>query len=153
MSGIEMTVGVVGGIVAPIVKRQIRLRRDDHSGTETGWLKTLHPGQGYRYERADLQRGSLEHLAHELETAGLFGLPVEDPPAGEDIYGQDTIIRVDLPQEKWANGAPRACLHAGSRVHATEAQKAVFAQAIHIINTAAQHWPLHAVPEADYPRA
>jgi len=77
--------------------------------------------------------GENAKLIDELETI-LKGLPIENPPGSEDIYGLDISILYGSANVEWANGGPAGCSGGTSAVHATAEQKAQFKRAVEIVS-------------------
>lgn len=63
----------------------------------------------------------------------LKGLPTEQPPGSEDIYGLDTGIAFGSDDLMWMNGGPAGCGGGTSTVQATEEQKVQFKRAVKIV--------------------
>lgn len=66
----------------------------------------------------------------------IWSLPVENPPAGEDIYRLDTTVRVHQNGREWANLAPEGCVHAPSSTEASAEQRATFKEIVAAIKRA-----------------
>ena len=79
--------------------------------------------------------------------AALQACPVEEPRFGEDIYGQDTCIRVHWGEVTWWNGAPGGCVRQSSSNQPTAAQVTAFKQCVDRIRQfAAAAQPLQPLP-------
>ncbi|KIO25547.1 hypothetical protein M407DRAFT_75600 [Tulasnella calospora MUT 4182] len=75
---------------------------------------------------------NVESRVAELESI-LKGLPTEQPPGSEDIYGMDIGIMYGSDNLEWANGGPQGCSGGTSHVQPTEEQRKQFKRAVEII--------------------
>jgi len=74
-----------------------------------------------------------EKAIHELRDL-LKGLPTEQPPGSEDIYGMNSSIAWMSKDLEWCNGGPQGCNGSDSFVKANEENKAKFKRAVTIVN-------------------
>lgn len=68
----------------------------------------------------------------------LKGIPTEQPPGSEDIYGLDTSIAWQSDDMEWYNGGPQGCGGGESFVKATDEDKKQFKRAVEIVNELVQ---------------
>ena len=126
--------GVVGGIVPPSV--ELRVGAFERGGAcAVVVLKTPADGSGSVRWGAVVPVGELDALFASLGKLGVWDLPIEHPPGGEDIYGMDTSLWLCDGERVWHNGAPPGCVHTTSDVRPDEEQAARFSAAVDLINT------------------
>jgi hypothetical protein len=122
---LELVVGEVGttSTADPVLKVTSALRPDGTPDLLGALPKTL-PVPAESDE---------EKSIHELRDL-LKGLPTEQPPGSEDIYGMNTSIAWMSEDLQWYNGGPQGCNGSESSVKASEEDKAKFKRAVAVVN-------------------
>lgn len=126
---ISLRVGIVGGKVAPRVRKKV----DIISNANGVALSITRDG---KTKNGSMSKEEFGSLAQAL--APIWELPLEDPTNSEDIYEMDTGLEVEMAGKRWANGAPGGCIHLHSQVQPTNRQKSVFKKMVTQIEQAAE---------------
>jgi WD40 repeat protein len=126
----QLQIGVVGGFAGP----RVTLRAGAFECPDACAVVAIGgmPGPERRYMKwgAVVPRADFATLLDSLDALGVWTLPLEDPPNGEDIYELDTSLWLSDGQRLWHNGAPPGCIMRRSAVYPDDAEKQRFAAAV-----------------------
>jgi len=131
-SSLRVRKGIVGGIVGPVVEREMRIGYDRNRRT---FCAVLQDGAGLdasgrgdlaTYQIADLTRAEFIALMDGVLARNLGALPTEIPIEVEDIYRLNTGLEMHYGNLDWENRAPGGCLHSRSRVQPSAADREQF---------------------------
>lgn len=126
---IRMTQGVVGGIVPAHVRMQLVVVPAPHGHT-VAFVDRSSAGTGPAFFIGRDTDGRTASILREMETIGLWSLPVESPPGSADVYGMDTSLIVATPNRAWGNLGPGACMHGISDTRPTDDQVELFRRCV-----------------------
>lgn len=131
-----VTEGIVGGIVAPHVRRKILIYE------QNGDYVVLVMTQSSRRAERTVKRGTLTKKAAaalfaDFAKQGLWTLPVETPTGVEDVYGKDTSLTVRRGAKFWRNGGPGGCVRGRSKTRPSDKQRLKFLKLLGLVQRTA----------------
>lgn len=122
---ILVTRGIVGGIIQPPVRFQMVVVP---SGTEHTVAVRIpsRAGAPDTFRMGHISEEEMRAFVQNLDSAGLWSLPVESPEESQDIYRLDRSLVVVHRARTWGNSAPGGCVQGRSGVWPSEGEAVRF---------------------------
>ncbi|KAH6570083.1 hypothetical protein BASA50_010149 [Batrachochytrium salamandrivorans] len=144
---IELLEGVTGGIMAPRLRRRVKVDFNSGAGVASveRYIESNEPSavDGFQLfeSGASLSSTAVHSLVNEAVTA-FQSLPIEDPPGSIDLYHMDTTIMIEAPGFRWRNTPNQGCSITPTIMEPTSEQLKIFKSFVKRINAFADEHAL-----------
>jgi len=125
-SFLEIVVGAVGGIRAPLTRERLLIGYDWNRREFRAVALVNQASTGVEVSVTALTPEEFAALMDGMLERGLGSLPLEDPAGGADIYGCGTTLAFRHRGVAWENQVPGGCVRSPSTLQPTQEQVQTF---------------------------